>query len=102
MNKRYYSYNRTYPLTHQYGIGDWLQKGSNIMSNTAWSNIKGPVTDAVLGFAGKALNPDGNKTDFSDFGNTVGDLVGMIPGVGTVAKYAGYYRPNRCCLWFKC
>lgn len=88
MNKRYYSYNRTYPLTHQYGIGDWLQKGSNMMSNAAWSNIKGPVTDAVLGFAGKALNPDGNKTAFSDFGNTVGDLVGMIPGVGTIAKYA--------------
>lgn len=77
MNKRYYSYNRIHPLTHQYSVGDWLKKANNALSS--------PVGSIITGIAGEVLNPNDNKTAFSDFGHTVGNAVSMIPGVGTIA-----------------
>lgn len=94
MNKRYYSYNRIHPLAHQYSLGDWLSKQAGGKSaDELWGMTKSGIGDALkgnaaniaLGIGSKIINPNGNTTAFSDFGNTVGNLVGMIPGVGTVA-----------------
>ena len=94
MNKRYYSYNRIHPLAHQYSLGDWLSKQAGGKSaDELWGMTKSGIGDALkgnaaniaLGIGSKIINPNGNTTAFSDFGNTVGNLIGMIPGVGTVA-----------------
>lgn len=88
MNKRYYSYNRIHPLTHQYGLGDALKQQWQAPN---WDKVNlGGLANAAIGVAGNAINPNGNNNRVGNFISGAGDVVSMInPLWGAAVKGVG-------------
>ena len=82
MAKKKYSYTYMWP-THQYDLGSTLKTLNTKLSN-GWTS---GIADFAVGAANKIINPGGNRSDVGDFLNSAADLVGYIPGIGTVVKY---------------
>lgn len=88
MNKRYYSYNRIHPLTHQYSLGDVLKQQWQA-PNWDKVNLEG-LANAAIGVAGNAINPNGNNNRVGNFISGAGDVVSMInPLWGAAVKGVG-------------
>lgn len=88
MNKRYYSYNRTHPLAHQYALGEALQQQWQAPD---WNNVKlGGLASGAVGVVGGLINPKGNTSKAGNFISGAGDVVSMInPLWGAAVKGVG-------------
>lgn len=90
MNKRYYSYNKTHPLAHQYAFGDALKQQWQAPD---WNKVNmGGLANAAIGVVGNIINPNGNTSKAGNLIGGVGDVISVVnPLWGAALKGVGMF-----------